>query len=53
MPRSPVVKFKSGKRIVFAQAIADTKKFIPSPNHYTFKGFKEDKVWKRITTKRH
>lgn len=49
---SPVVKFKTGKRIIFAQAISEQKKFVPSPSQYTFKDFKEDKIWRRLTTKR-
>jgi len=29
---SPIVKFKTGKRIAFAEAISNAKKFVPSPS---------------------
>jgi hypothetical protein len=49
---SPIVKFKTDKRIAFAEAISKRKSFVPSPSQYTFKDFKEDKLWRRITSKR-
>ena len=49
---SPIVKFKTGKRKIFAEAAADLKSFVPAPNRYDFKEFKETKLWRRITTKR-
>jgi hypothetical protein len=33
--------------------MAIAKEFVPSPSAYTFKDFKENKVWKRIEMKRH
>ena len=52
MPRSPVIKFKCDKRIIFAEQVAIRKKFVPAPDAYGFKDFKENKVWKHLTTKR-
>lgn len=50
---SPISSFKMGKRKIFAEAEASLRAFVPGPNKYDFKEFKESKVWKRITTKRH
>lgn len=50
---SPVIKFKTDKRKGFATAIAESKSFVPSPSQYDFKDHKEQKVWRRLTTKRH
>lgn len=50
---SPVIKFKSDKRKGFATIASDQKSFVPSPSQYEFKDFKENKVWRRLTTKRH
>lgn len=49
---SPKLKFKTAKRVPFTSAIAERNKFKPAPDTYTFKDFKEDKIWKRITNKR-
>lgn len=50
---SPVVKFKSDKRIIFAEQTAKQKSYVPSPSAYTFKDFNEKKLWRNIQTKRH
>jgi hypothetical protein len=52
LSQSPKIKFKSDKRVGFAEAISKSKNFVPSPHAYTFKDFKEEKVWKRNTNKR-
>jgi hypothetical protein len=50
---SPIVKFKTDKRIIFAEAYSKSKALVPSPAEYKFDTFKEAKVWKRLTVKRH
>lgn len=50
---SPVVKFKTDKRKGFATIAAESKSFVPSPSQYDFKDHKEQKIWRRLTTKRH
>lgn len=52
-PSSPTLKFKTDKRVIFAEAIAKQKALVPSPSAYKFENFNEKKVWKRLTVKRH
>ena len=52
MSSSPTIGFKKAKRENYAQVMAEKQKMNPAPATYTFKDFKEEKVWKRVTTKR-
>jgi hypothetical protein len=52
-PSSQQLKFKTDKRIVFAEAAGKRKQWVPSPDKYPVDKMKHVMVYKRITTRRH
>ena len=53
MYTSPTIKFKTDKRKSFVERAGENNKLYPAPNHYTFKDYKPEKIWRNISTKRH
>lgn len=52
-PTCLTLAFKKDKRIGFAEKAAKNKALVPSPDRYDMKDVKFDKVYKRVTTRRH